>query len=184
MLVFIHTSDVSHKIKRERENNMEKPKMHPFFAKKKLLGLPLNGKTTLGIVGSRLFDDELQFSKHMERAVAAWGKPDRVVTGCARGADQLGREWAKANGVELVVHRAEWNKYGRAAGIMRNADIVKMATHLLAFPSERGSGTQNSMSRMRERAEKQGVGEQSVMRVHWVHCQRRDPLPVQLVSTK
>ena len=50
-----------------------------------------------------------------------------VVSGMARGADSLGVEFAKRNG--LIVHEfpADWERLGRAAGHIRNADMGKWA---------------------------------------------------------
>jgi len=35
--------------------------------------------------------------------------------------------------------------YGKKAGPMRNKDIIENATHVLAFPSKKGKGTQHSI---------------------------------------
>lgn len=51
-----------------------------------------------------------------------------VVSGCARGADRLGEEWAKANGVRIEPYPAEWEVYRGNAGLLRNSRMVE---HLL-----------------------------------------------------
>lgn len=43
-----------------------------------------------------------------------------VVEGDARGADRIAGEVAKDLGLELSVYPADWGKYGRAAGPIRN----------------------------------------------------------------
>lgn len=50
-----------------------------------------------------------------------------VISGMARGADALGVEFAKRNG--LIVHEmpADWDGKGKAAGHIRNADMGKFA---------------------------------------------------------
>jgi hypothetical protein len=37
-------------------------------------------------------------------------------------------------------------KYGKSAGFKRNVDIIKAATHVIAFPSIYGKGTQHSIN--------------------------------------
>lgn len=77
----------------------------------------------------------------------AYGKMIEVVSGTARGADQLGEELAEKNG--LVVHKfpADWNAHGKAAGPIRNAQMGEFTlTHggrLLALWDGKSVGTKN-----------------------------------------
>jgi len=50
-----------------------------------------------------------------------------VICGMAKGADMLGMEFAKRNG--LVVHEfpADWERLGKAAGYIRNAEMGEYA---------------------------------------------------------
>lgn len=76
------------------------------------------------------------------------GKPHVVVTGGARGADMIAEAWARRRGIHVVTLRPKSAKSrGEACKecLARNTDIVKMCTHLLAFPSELGSGTQDAI---------------------------------------
>jgi len=76
------------------------------------------------------------------------GKPHVIVTGGARGADQLAEAWARRKGIHVVTLRPKRTRSrGEACAecLARNTDIVKMGTHLLAFPSELGSGTQDAI---------------------------------------
>jgi predicted Rossmann fold nucleotide-binding protein DprA/Smf involved in DNA uptake len=90
----------------------------------------------LAIVGSRI----LNSAEHgavvdvaLSAFVAKHGMPTRVVSGGARGADAMGAQWARNNGIEL-------------AGLKRNSDIVNACTHVVAFPStHHGTGTQDSI---------------------------------------
>jgi hypothetical protein len=63
-----------------------------------------------------------------------------VVHGAARGTDSLAGEWARERGQQEEPHPAAWGKYGRAAGPIRNAEMVKQGAGLcLAFPGGRGT---------------------------------------------
>ena len=46
--------------------------------------------------------------------------PDIVIEGEVRGADTMGRTAAYTIGAEVIAFPAQWNKYGRAAGPIRN----------------------------------------------------------------
>lgn len=50
-----------------------------------------------------------------------------VISGMARGADALGVEFAKRNGLVLHEFRPDWDGLGKAAGHIRNADMGKYA---------------------------------------------------------
>ena len=43
-----------------------------------------------------------------------------VIEGGARGADRLGRLWAYERGIPYTTVEAEWNRYGKSAGFIRN----------------------------------------------------------------
>lgn len=49
-----------------------------------------------------------------------------VIHGCAKGADSLADRWAKASDTVLVEqYPADWNRYGRQAGYMRNKQMLE-----------------------------------------------------------
>ena len=54
-----------------------------------------------------------------------------IISGGATGADALGEQFAKENNLELIVVPANWEKYGRAAGPRRNAEMAEMADALI-----------------------------------------------------
>lgn len=69
-----------------------------------------------------------------------------VITGGARGVDQTAELAARARGLTVVVHEAEWQKYGKAAGPMRNKVVVEDCDRLVAFWDEVTPGTKNAIS--------------------------------------
>jgi hypothetical protein len=66
-----------------------------------------------------------------------------VVSGCAQGADTLGELFARD--MDLPVHQfpANWDKYGRAAGPIRNGEMANFGEALIAFWDGKSSGTKN-----------------------------------------
>ena len=50
-----------------------------------------------------------------------------VISGGAMGADTLGEKWAEENGIKLTRMLANWAKYGRRAGFIRNEEMVEYA---------------------------------------------------------
>ena len=52
-------------------------------------------------------------------------KPTEIVSGTARGVDRVGEIWAEANGIPITKMPADWNKYGKAAGYIRNSEMAE-----------------------------------------------------------
>ncbi|QPB44203.1 DUF2493 domain-containing protein [Medusavirus stheno T3] len=106
----------------------------------------------VAIVGGREFADKARLYEVMDD-LALKHKIALVVSGGATGADTFGAEWAKDRGIATRIFIAEWKKYGRKAGIIRNGQIVDAATMLVAFWDGKSPGTKNSI----QRAEKKKI---------------------------
>ncbi len=109
---------------------------------------------SLAIVGGRTFTDKAAFDAIMTDFISKRGgcMPSRVVSGGANGVDSLAREWALSHGVAVVQYLPDWNKHGRAAGIMRNKDIIDASDVVLALPTPSSRGTHDSIKRARKQA--------------------------------
>jgi hypothetical protein len=72
-----------------------------------------------------------------------------LVCGMARGADTLAHDWAVHNYCEIEEYPAEWDKYGKSAGYIRNKRMADSRPDLVvAFPG--GAGTANMVKIARE----------------------------------
>lgn len=56
-----------------------------------------------------------------------------VVTGCARGVDLLGSQWAAQNKIPWKAFPADWSKYPKAAGPIRNRQMAEYADALICI---------------------------------------------------
>lgn len=72
-----------------------------------------------------------------------------VCTGGARGADKWAEDWARWSGCELTIYPAEWDRYGKSAGPIRNSEMLRdfQPTLVIAFPG--GHGTADMVYRAR-----------------------------------
>lgn len=72
-----------------------------------------------------------------------------VIEGEARGADTIGREWAESRGIPVEKYPADWKRFGRAAGPIRNKQMLTEGKPdcVVAFPG--GSGTNNMKTQAR-----------------------------------
>jgi hypothetical protein len=64
-----------------------------------------------------------------------------VVSGCATGADTCGEIWAGMAGKQIKKFPADWERYGKAAGAMRNLEMARYADALIAVWDGESKGT-------------------------------------------
>lgn len=105
---------------------------------------------SVAIVGSRDFVDYDLFCKVLND-YRKDKKIDRIVSGHCRGADTLAERYAEDNKIPILIFPAEWKKYDKLAGKIRNKKIVDNATELIAFPSKTGHGTQHTIGLARNK---------------------------------
>ena len=98
----------------------------------------------LGVVGSRNFSD---YSLMKEKLDEIKKQTDMliIVSGGSKGADNLAEQYAKENDLQCIVHKADWNRYAKAAGMIRNRQIVDTSDELIAFWDGTSRGTQNTI---------------------------------------
>ena len=77
-------------------------------------------------------------------------KIDEVVCGEATGVDTIGKEWAIKNEIAVKSFPAEWDKYGRMAGPIRNMDMGDYADYLIAFWDGQSVGTKHMFTYMQQ----------------------------------
>jgi len=97
----------------------------------------------LAIIGSRTFNDYDVLCDNLESMI---NTTTLVVSGAAKGADSMGERWAKDNGIKTLIFPAEWDKYGKRAGYIRNEDIIKNCEFCVAFWDGVSKGTMHSVS--------------------------------------
>lgn len=90
------------------------------------------------IAGSRHIIDMREL--HNALANCDW-KITRVVSGNARGADTLGEKWAEENNIPLEKYPANWGRYPRLAGHIRNSEMAENADALIALWDGISNGT-------------------------------------------
>ena len=100
---------------------------------------------SLAIVGSRTFDDYKMLCgliKILKKKYII----KKIVSGGAQGADSLGERYGKENNIETLIFPADWNKYGKAAGFIRNKTIVDNCDVVLALWDGKSKGTQHTIN--------------------------------------
>lgn len=73
-----------------------------------------------------------------------------IISGMARGADSIAAEWAERFGFPLVKFPADWQKHGRAAGPIRNQQMLDEGKPDLVVAFKGGVGTADMVRRARK----------------------------------
>jgi hypothetical protein len=73
-----------------------------------------------------------------------------IVSGHCRGIDLGGEFYAKEKGIPVKIFKADWDKYGKSAGPMRNKLMAEYSDVLLAVWDGKSRGTKNMIDEMRK----------------------------------
>ena len=79
--------------------------------------------------------------------------PHEIISGGARGADKYAEEVAKHLNIPIIVMKADWNKHGKAAGPIRNQEMLdEKPDMVLAFYPKSGitKGTLDMVTRAKK----------------------------------
>jgi len=73
--------------------------------------------------------------------------PFYIIQGGANGADKLAKEWAGSRGCTVENHPANWDKYGKAAGFIRNQQMLDEGKPDLVIAFKGGNGAADMIKR-------------------------------------
>jgi YspA, cpYpsA-related SLOG family len=105
----------------------------------------------IAIVGSRrkYLADPMEVEQQVADHVATLPKDTIIISGAADGVDSYAA-WAGAKqGLVVIEYPADWRAAPRAAGMIRNAFIIKQADEIHAFWDGESPGTAHMISRAR-----------------------------------
>lgn len=74
-----------------------------------------------------------------------------IVSGHARGADTLGEQYANEKGYELETYPADWDKYGKKAGFLRNEQMADLSNAAIGFWDGESHGTKHMIEYSKEK---------------------------------
>jgi len=104
----------------------------------------------IGIVGSRRRDEQVDYDAVEKAFLSLYKVGDKKISivsgGCPKGGDRFAELIAIKYGLTLKIYPAEWDKYGKRAGFIRNEYIAQDADILIACVSkDRTGGTENTI---------------------------------------
>lgn len=98
------------------------------------------------VCGGRDFADSDLLNRTLDQ-LAKTHFIEAVIEGNGRGADRMAGFWARKHGIDNLKYPPDWDRYGAAAGPMRNQEMIDDGRPdlVIAFPG--GRGTQDMIKR-------------------------------------
>lgn len=106
------------------------------------------------IAGSRTIDNFEIVTKAIEDSKF---EITEVICGAARGIDACGAAWALKNNIPIKYFKADWNKYHKGAGMIRNREMGNYADALIAIWDGKSHGTKQMIEYARAKGLKVSV---------------------------
>jgi len=102
------------------------------------------------IAGSRTIINKEAINKAINRGMNKIVPSDKrheitVISGGARGVDLAGEDWAKIFEYPCRRYNANWNRYGKRAGYLRNVEMANNADALIIIWDGVSKGTKHMM---------------------------------------
>lgn len=102
------------------------------------------------IAGSRDFSDFSFLVSECDKILHPWDVySTEIVSGTAKGADQLGEQYAVLRGFTVKKFPANWD-FGKQAGYLRNKEMAEYADMLIAFWNGESKGTKHMIDLAKE----------------------------------
>lgn len=96
------------------------------------------------IAGTRTYEVDNKELFKIDNLLSNYSEDDiELVTGCARGADQVPYYYEQWHGYKVTEFPADWDKYGKSAGYIRNEQMAKYADALIALWDGKSKGTKH-----------------------------------------
>ena len=98
------------------------------------------------VAGGREFNDYILLEEKLDKILSKRLPDVEIVSGTARGADALGESYAHKNKLPIKQFPADWNKYGKAAGPIRNKQMAEYADACIVFWDGKSRGTKSMIN--------------------------------------
>jgi hypothetical protein len=100
------------------------------------------------VCGGRDYSDRDRVFAELD-ALAAYRRLGVVIHGAETGVDSLAGAWAQARGVHCRAYPANWDTDGKAAGLLRNQQMLDVENPDLVVAFSGGRGTNDMVTRAR-----------------------------------
>ena len=98
------------------------------------------------IGGCRDYNNYELFKSHLDEIIESEKDEIIIISGHCSGVDLMGERYAEENSFKVEIFLPEWEKYGRAAGPIRNRKMVNTSDIVIAFWDGKSKGTKSLIS--------------------------------------
>jgi len=102
------------------------------------------------VAGTRNFNDYALLKSELDKLLQPL-LPVTIFSGGAPGADTMAEVYATENNIPFVRFVADWGKYGKSAGPIRNAEMAEDADAIIAFWDGKSAGTKDMIKKATQR---------------------------------
>lgn len=95
------------------------------------------------VAGTRTFKDYDYLKETLDKILSKRLPNVEIVSGAARGADELGEIYATKHDLSIRCFPADWDKYGKSAGPRRNKQMAEYADACVVFWDGKSKGTKS-----------------------------------------
>ena len=101
------------------------------------------------VCGGRTYANEAEVARRLGAFHARHGI-ECIIHGGSRGLDRLASRWGERNGIPTRAYLAEWDRYGDAAGPIRNRAMLLQESPdaVIAFPGFKGTADMIRQARL------------------------------------
>jgi len=99
----------------------------------------------IAAIGGRTVDDYELLSNTLNKYTIS-----ELVSGGCSGGDKMVERYAKENNIHITIFKANWKKYGRAAGPIRNTKIIESCDCVVALWDGKSKGTGDSINKAKK----------------------------------
>ena len=106
------------------------------------------------ICGGRHFDDYEALERVVDKVISELNSSEEseIVSGHCQGTDLLGELYAEKHGLKCTVFPANWKKFGKAAGPIRNSEMIKYISDsenpaVIALVGPNAKGTMDTVNK-------------------------------------
>jgi hypothetical protein len=100
----------------------------------------IDDRVVLGVLGTR---SNIRYEEFVEQILApiveAWGVPDEIVLPAESESTQVIQTWAATQKIPLRLVACDWARQGKRAGLLRDAQIQREASHFVLLQGPRSN---------------------------------------------
>lgn len=104
--------------------------------------------TKLLVCGSRTINNSEWVFSEIEKYISESNlqySDIHIIEGGASGVDKIAKQFAQSKNISVIEMAADWKAYGRAAGPIRNEQMVRLCDQCLILWDGKSRGTKNDI---------------------------------------